>query len=93
MAKCFTLLSMTMGVVCGELITRLVLGFESLIKSLCGPKKSTMKVIMKNLWLCMADKNGQIWKVANVLTKLRLYHSIAVNSGGRDCSFNLFQSQ
>ena len=73
--KCYTLLSMTLGIVCGELITRFVLGFESLVKTLLfEPKKSTIKVIKKNLWLCMADKNGQNWKVANVLTKLRLYH-------------------
>ena len=72
--KCYTLLSVTLGVVFGELITRLVFGFESLVKTLLfEPKKSRIKVI-KNLWLCMADKNGQIWKVANVLTKLRLYH-------------------
>ena len=72
--KFYTLLSMTLGVVCGELITRFVLGFESLVKTLLfEPKKSTIKVI-KNLWLCMSDKNGQNWKVANVLTKLRLYH-------------------
>ena len=73
MDTCFTLLSMTLGVVCGELITRLVLGFESVLKSLFEPKKSWMKVV-KKFWLCMADKNGQNWKVANVLTKLRLYH-------------------
>ena len=66
--QCFTLLSMIQGVTFGEVIVRLVFGFESLLKTLCEPKKkSKLKVIRKNLWLCMADKHGQIWKVANIL--------------------------
>ena len=66
--QCYTLLSMVLGVSFGELIVRLVLGCESLLKTLCEPKKkSKLKVIRKNLCLCMADKHGQIWKVANIL--------------------------
>ena len=66
--QCYTLLSMVLGVSFGELIVRLVLGCESLLKTLCEPKKkSKLKVIRKNLCLCMADKHGQIWKVANFL--------------------------
>ena len=65
--QCYTLLSMILGVVLGELLRRFVLSLESLWKTLCEPKKSKMKGIKRNLWLCMADKHGQIWKVANIL--------------------------
>ena len=65
----YTLLSMILGVVLGEFFLRISLGLESLWKTILEPRKSKMKVIRKNLWLCMADKNGQIWKVANVLIK------------------------
>ena len=66
--QCYNLLSMVLGVSFGEVIVRLVLGCESLLKTLCEPKKkSKLKVMRKNLWLCMADKHGQIWKVASIL--------------------------
>lgn len=63
--QCFTLLSMILGVTFGEGIVILVFGFGSLSNTLFEPKKkSKLKVIRKNLWLCMADKHGQIWKVS-----------------------------
>ena len=66
--QCYTLLSMVLGVSFGEVFVRLVFGCESLLKTLCEQKKkSKLKVIRKNLCLCMADKHGQIWKVANIL--------------------------
>ena len=69
----YTLLSMILGVVLGEFILRISLGLESLCKTILEPRKNEdeekMKVIWKNLRLCMADKNEQTWKVANVSIK------------------------
>ena len=65
---------MILGVVLGEFILRISLGLESLWKTIFEPRKSKIKVIRKNLWLCMADKNGQTWKVANILLEYQRLH-------------------
>ena len=72
--QCYTLLSIILGVVLGEFILRISLGLESLLKTIFEPRKSKIKVIRKNLWLCMADKNGQTWKVANILIEYQRLH-------------------
>ena len=62
--QCSSLLNMGLGVMCGEICIRLAFFLESFCKTLLKTKKKKM---IDDLWNCLADRHGQIWKVSNVL--------------------------